>query len=372
MDTAYLENEIYEGTTILYSLVALTLGLGLAFNIFRIKDRVTPLMLMSGLAMLCDFVDICLHTTAYEYFYNSNVAFFLPHLFDVLVSMNLFFAGVTLVTEKYPSKNIVAISMVPFLLHIWSYFVSWDAFYYYGVAICLIFFAGFVYIGYRLLVYDKQLPTHFSDVENRSKSWFFLFAVLFNLEIVFYYYRMVVGIDSIRLEMAYNTFMILTYLYFAQKVVSQERGVSVEVIEETLKLEKEIQAKNEEQSKKSNKSTQAIKYLTDEQVVILEDFMENKKGFLDPDLTVDVLTTLLDTNAAYLYYYFRDKKNTKFYDYVNGYRIEEAKKLLLETDRKLVAVALESGFKSAHSFTRVFKQHEGILPSEWRKQQEDK
>ncbi|MEF3302582.1 AraC family transcriptional regulator [Paenibacillus sp. GYB003] len=53
-------------------------------------------------------------------------------------------------------------------------------------------------------------------------------------------------------------------------------------------------------------------------------------------------------------------------DYLNEYRIETAKRLLADADTKISEIGLKTGFNSNSYFTKVFKQHTGITPSEYR------
>ncbi len=58
------------------------------------------------------------------------------------------------------------------------------------------------------------------------------------------------------------------------------------------------------------------------------------------------------------------KKNIS--EYVNGYRVEEAKKRLREEDTSITVIAFEVGFSSIASFNRVFKEMVGHSPTEYR------
>lgn len=51
---------------------------------------------------------------------------------------------------------------------------------------------------------------------------------------------------------------------------------------------------------------------------------------------------------------------------LNEYRVEDAKKLLVETDAEIAVVAREAGFNSVASFNRVFKDIAGEAPSQYR------
>ncbi len=57
---------------------------------------------------------------------------------------------------------------------------------------------------------------------------------------------------------------------------------------------------------------------------------------------------------------------TTFQSEVARARIELAKRLLVETDLKLTAVALEVGCASSQHFSRLFRRWTGRSPSEWR------
>ncbi|MCB1681010.1 MAG: helix-turn-helix transcriptional regulator [Rhodospirillales bacterium] len=59
--------------------------------------------------------------------------------------------------------------------------------------------------------------------------------------------------------------------------------------------------------------------------------------------------------------------NKSFPQLLNERRIEDAKRLLLETDANIKTVAQEVGFNSLPSFNRVFKELSGTSPSEYRK-----
>nr|WP_249067161.1 helix-turn-helix domain-containing protein [Halalkalibaculum roseum] len=60
--------------------------------------------------------------------------------------------------------------------------------------------------------------------------------------------------------------------------------------------------------------------------------------------------------------------DTTFYNLMNTYRIdmfkEKVKKGELE-QKTILALALESGFNSKATFNRVFKQNEGMTPSQY-------
>lgn len=55
-------------------------------------------------------------------------------------------------------------------------------------------------------------------------------------------------------------------------------------------------------------------------------------------------------------------------EHIRGLRMENARRLLADNDRKIYEVAEECGFPDYNYFTKVFKSHFGVTPREFRKQ----
>ncbi|MEF3311810.1 helix-turn-helix domain-containing protein [Paenibacillus sp. GYB004] len=85
------------------------------------------------------------------------------------------------------------------------------------------------------------------------------------------------------------------------------------------------------------------------------------------DITLDIVAEQLHITGGYLSTYFKEKTGEYFVDYINGVRIGEAKRALLETDLKIQDVALRSGYQNINSFNRMFKKFSGLSPREYRK-----
>jgi len=102
----------------------------------------------------------------------------------------------------------------------------------------------------------------------------------------------------------------------------------------------------------------------------LEDLMIKEKVFLNSSITLGEIADKLSVVPRYLSQVINELKGQNFYDFVNSYRIEEAKKILSDPshdDEKILAVLFESGFNSKSVFNTVFKKITGITPSEYRR-----
>lgn len=94
--------------------------------------------------------------------------------------------------------------------------------------------------------------------------------------------------------------------------------------------------------------------------------MVEQKLYLNYDLKLTDVAALLDTTPRNIAEYIRECENCSFTQLVNNYRIEHAKCLLVEQpDKKLMNVAIESGFANETSFFRTFKSVTGMTPREW-------
>lgn len=103
----------------------------------------------------------------------------------------------------------------------------------------------------------------------------------------------------------------------------------------------------------------------------LQRVMMDQKPYLDPELTINELAALVKCNRHHLSQVLNESLQQSFYDYVNHFRVEEAKQLLIDPSKvshKIAAVAYEAGFNSLSTFNDVFRKMTGQTPSQYRKQ----
>ena len=95
-----------------------------------------------------------------------------------------------------------------------------------------------------------------------------------------------------------------------------------------------------------------------------------EKQFLNSDLTVSALAKQIGTHRNNISACVNLIKGCNFTQYVNGYRIEYAKQLMLKyPDQKANAIGIDSGFANDTSFFRTFRALTGQTPGDWKKQQ---
>jgi AraC-like DNA-binding protein len=98
--------------------------------------------------------------------------------------------------------------------------------------------------------------------------------------------------------------------------------------------------------------------------------MNTEKPFLDAKLTLNQLAKQIGSNEKYLSLFLNSKYEMNFSTYINSYRIEEAKQLLLQKETAnftIETIANMAGFHSKSSFNTGFKKSVGKTPSEFKR-----
>ena len=99
----------------------------------------------------------------------------------------------------------------------------------------------------------------------------------------------------------------------------------------------------------------------------LEELMNKQQVYLQTDLSLVKLAQLMRVPNHHVTQLLNLKIKLNFYDYVNGFRVRHACRLLAENKTNtLENIAAQSGFNSKPSFNRQFKSIKGLTHSEYR------
>lgn len=107
----------------------------------------------------------------------------------------------------------------------------------------------------------------------------------------------------------------------------------------------------------------------------LKDLMKTEKPYLIPSLTIDHLAEKLKIHHKQLSQLVNEQFRQNFFDFINCYRIEEAKKYLSKRSRNNLTISqilYKVGFNSIATFNRAFVKHVGMSPSEFKRQNQKK
>ena len=100
----------------------------------------------------------------------------------------------------------------------------------------------------------------------------------------------------------------------------------------------------------------------------LTKLMQEKHLYKDTDVKLQKVASQMHISGHKLSQLLNDNLGKNFNTFVNDFRVEEAKKLLIGNQKlTLEAIGYESGFSSKSNFYNTFKKSVGMTPSEYQK-----
>lgn len=226
-----------------------------------------------------------------------------------------------------------------------------------------VFIGQFIHLFIYLLLsirtvnyYKQELKKSFSSYSESEIAWlkvtiYFLIGILFfaALFLVRYFFNL-----EYRRHLDYIYVLPMSFLMYlvSYKLAGVQFTTLAEEIVESSKYQKS-----------SLKPDQALAYAES-----LQEFVEEKKPFLTNGLKLKDLSEQLNIPLNHLSQVINEKFGDSFYDFINKYRVLEAKQLM-EKERKatLLEIAYSSGFNNKTSFSNAFKKFAGLSPSSYRK-----
>jgi len=152
--------------------------------------------------------------------------------------------------------------------------------------------------------------------------------------------------------------LLMSFFFYRQRLYkSNFETISVKLEENQILINKKLMRKQS-------------KDLSKEQVEIIMqriDNFEKELGFLEKNISLQILSTRLKTNTTYLSKVFNQHKKQKLADYLNELRINYVLEVLPK-DKKLQqytikALASEFGYNTAESFSKAFFRRTEVYPS---------
>ena len=95
----------------------------------------------------------------------------------------------------------------------------------------------------------------------------------------------------------------------------------------------------------------------------VEDYVRER---LAEDISIEVLAELVELSSFHFSRMFKQVTGMSPLQFVKRERIVRAQKLICETSRSLIEIALEVGYTSPSHFAKVFRRVVGVTPMEFR------
>jgi AraC-like DNA-binding protein len=232
-----------------------------------------------------------------------------------------------------------------------------------------------------LTTYQKSIHHLFSEVSQINLAWVrwlingYLFLII-SLLILFYF--VVRYPDQFELLIVINTTIITPYIYLITfKGITQpslwqiQPHLNKETVEKDMHQAESLGSFTEEQENQPViKGLPAAKVM--EMISHVRELMEKDKLYQEHELTLQTLSAKLGLPSYQVSQAINDGLKKNFYDLINGYRVEEAKRLLVDPKNQnytILSVGFEAGFNSKTTFNSVFKKFTGLTPSDFREKE---
>lgn len=241
-------------------------------------------------------------------------------------------------------------------------------------AIQVLFFLLYGFLSFRLLKkYQKQVKHNYSNLSDRMLTWIEYLILGTLLAMIT---SGILTILQIRYgEHSWNadyliafplvgTILYLGYYGLTQPQILLPSFLVQPTVEATIPSTKQSTPTKHHLSNVSESEITQLKQS-------LLSLLEKERPYLNEELTLTTLANLVPTTDKKLSALLNHYLDTTFYDFVNGYRVEEVKTKIKDpkfSHYTLLAIGLESGFKSKASFNRIFKKVTGLSPSKYKAQ----
>ena len=186
---------------------------------------------------------------------------------------------------------------------------------------------------------------------------------------IYYYYKNQNKISLVNSKCLIND-MIATFVKINKRIESR---YDVSISEDMVSIDNLIKSKSIEGFFSNTKE------LIDKLVEIIDTNMDTnrellikkvhgyiKEQYSNPNLNCNTMAHYFNLNPSYLSHTYKEVTGEKLHHYINEYRIRVAEILLAENESVLQIVAEKVGFGNDAALIRIFKNHRGITPGEYR------
>jgi AraC-like DNA-binding protein len=350
----------------------------------RPKDR--PSACLKGLLSL-----LLIHSAGELYLY-SGAFVYAPNLvgihapFRVLLGAALYFyayacmspdkgANIRMVLLALSGPIIMVLGMLPFILMIspaekialatpsmrdpelWKIAVFTCLF-----TTCVFIFYTLSYLVASLKLHNshrQQLMDRFSEIDQRSLDWFRPVLLIWGGVWLMYAVEFALGALGWRW---FGSGVLLPILEVIALAIFVQKALNQKVLNDSDKGLPHASQPNQTQARVALLSSEKMQVIASK----LEHVMKEDKLFLQDDLSLNKLSESISETENHISETLSQFLHTKFFQFVNRFRIEEAKQALQDSDKLITTIAYDVGFNSKSTFNNAFKKIVGQSPSAYR------
>ncbi|MCF6436751.1 helix-turn-helix transcriptional regulator [Pseudoalteromonas sp. MMG022] len=228
-----------------------------------------------------------------------------------------------------------------------------------GTMLVFVVFTG-VYLAATLQLHRRhclQLMDKFSSIERQSMAWFKVVLILWGLAWFMYSVEYVMVFFGWRW---FGTGIVLPLFEAVVLIAFAHLALKQAVLDDSEKGKP-----NESETRTTTLSEQRMTQISAKlKKVMFEDHI-----FMDEELSLNKLSSAIGISENHISETLSQYLQMNFFHFVNSYRIELAKTLLLTTDKLVSTIVYEVGFNSKSTFNTAFKKQTGLTPSAFKKQE---
>ena len=221
-----------------------------------------------------------------------------------------------------------------------------------------------VYLEFSIKKHTKMLRDNVGNLECFDLRWSgYLIAVYFAVQVIW-------AFESVSQQTWFSTPSMESNLLFDTVYCFFIIGIALFVMRKLIR--QKVFTLSTTETKEETENQEIASTPTRYNSLIYNDLdktMLEKHYYQDNTLTLQKLAQHLGTNRQYLSNYINQEKHETFYDYINDFRLMEAKSLLdskdTENQHSLEEISMMSGFNSYATFLRSFKKKFGQTPSQY-------
>ncbi|MDO6424784.1 AraC family transcriptional regulator [Saccharophagus degradans] len=211
---------------------------------------------------------------------------------------------------------------------------------------------------FALARYRKQLRHQYANLEVSERSW--LTWVVLGVVLIASW-ALVVHLIGNNIEHTLSNFMGIGGNYFSFIFVNS-------LVFTSIRYTHLFDGLSSTQPVSAEEPTAEEKGFKDEHILRIQNYMQQHKPYLDNNINLEHLAQKVSLPERTLSRIVNQHFNKNFFEFINTYRIDEAKKLLKQDKTKaIIDVLAEAGFSSKSTFNSIFKQQVGMTPSQYRK-----